>query len=40
MGMDLLFCRFAWRMADHGSSAMDPMYSSRNGMRKLTNSSM
>ena len=40
MGTDLLFCRLAWGMSDHGCRIRDSKYSSRNGMRKLTNSSM
>ena len=40
MGMDLLFCRLAWGMPDHVSSDSASMYASRNGIRKLTNSSM
>ena len=42
MGMDALLCRFAWGMEDQpyrmSSSAAIP--ASRNGMRKLTNSSI
>ena len=43
MGMDALLCRFAWGVETapaYVSSDSDAIYESRNGMRKLTNSSM
>ncbi len=43
MGMDYLICRYAWNtkpVPPSYSSESDAMYSSRKGIRKLTNSSI